>query len=188
MIIIFAALHKALVHTGIMPHETPITPSQYHFDILRPLCGGLDGNIGYCSFFLACMQYLLNRRDNISVSPEFYFCIALYIANNTTNMYRQHYINLLVTISRPATGQSNSMLHFHCKEHNFQFNPAKLYSIAQNTTFNSMLRNSIHLRGRQLSNSRIQSHRHNSAQPFNSLAHKGPIRTDTVLSRTGCRV
>ena len=51
MIIIFAALHKALVHTGIMPHETPITPSQYHFDILRPLCGGLDGNIGYCSFF-----------------------------------------------------------------------------------------------------------------------------------------
>ena len=161
-----------------MPRETPITPSQYYFDILRPWYGGLDGNIGYCSFFLACMQYLLNRRDNISVSPEFYFCIALYIANNTTNMYRQHYINLLVTISRPATGQSNSMLHFHCKEHNFQFNPAKLYSIAQNTTFNSMLRNSIHLRGRQLSNSRIQSHRHNSAQPFNSLAHKGPIRKD----------
>ena len=35
-------------------------------------------------FFLACMQYLMDRRDNTSVSPEFYFCIALYIASNTS--------------------------------------------------------------------------------------------------------
>ena len=49
-------------------------------------------------------------------------------------MYRQHDNNMLVTISRPTAGRFNSMLHFNCAEHNFQFNAAKLYSLAGNTT------------------------------------------------------